>query len=326
MVNDVLAYVELKNNSVRKVSYEVLEVGNRLKESFGSKLYAALLGYGVESQAEDLKEYVDFVIVVDDERLKDFILHSYASALFSLVEKFRFSFILGPHTGYSRFLLPKVSCMLDWAIVADITGLEMKDGNLFFKKPLFGGRVISTSFLEGEKKAVVTVRPNSFPLAKKGSKGEVLKEEVVIKENPKIKFLRSEKKEEKKVALEEADFVICGGRGMRSPENFKILEEIAEIMGGRVGASRSVVDAKWRSYEEQIGKSGKTVSPLLYIACGISGAIHHTMGIDSSKTIVAINSDPNAPIFNIADYGIIDDLFEILPLLKEELKKAKEEI
>ncbi|MCX5798060.1 MAG: electron transfer flavoprotein subunit alpha/FixB family protein, partial [Proteobacteria bacterium] len=123
-----------------------------------------------------------------------------------------------------------------------------------------------------------------------------------------------------------ADFIICGGRGMKGPENFQILEEIADIMGGRVGASRAVVDSKWREYDDQVGKSGKTVSPKLYIGCGVSGALHHTMGMDTSKVIVAINKDPNAPIFQYADYGIVDDLFNILPFLKEELKRAKEEI
>jgi electron transfer flavoprotein alpha subunit len=130
----------------------------------------------------------------------------------------------------------------------------------------------------------------------------------------------------KKVDLQEADFIICGGRGMKGPEQFMVLEEIAHVMGGRVGASRAVVDSKWREYDDQVGKSGKTVSPKLYIGCGVSGALHHTMGMDTSKVIVAVNKDPNAPIFSYADYGIVDDLFNILPALKEELAKTKQEI
>jgi electron transfer flavoprotein alpha subunit len=130
----------------------------------------------------------------------------------------------------------------------------------------------------------------------------------------------------KKVDLQEADFIICGGRGMKGPENFQLLEDIAHIMEGRVGASRAVVDSKWREYDDQVGKSGKTVSPKLYIGCGISGALHHTMGMDTSKVIVAVNKDPNALIFSYADYGIVDDLFNILPALKEELAKSKQEI
>jgi electron transfer flavoprotein alpha subunit len=326
MEGDIFAYIELKDTSVRKVSYEVLSAGRKLRDTFSSKLFAVVIGFGVDPLKDELKKYADSVIVVDDEVFKEFTLDTYSSALYDLVQKFEPSVILGSHTGYSKFILPKVSGILDWAILADLTGFETEKERILFRKPLFGGRVISFVEVKDGKKMVLTFRPNSFSVSEPGLAGEVQAERVEVKKDERVRFLSSQKKEGKKADLQEADFIICGGRGMKSPENFKILEEIAEIMGGRVGASRSVVDAKWRDYEEQIGKSGKTVSPVLYIGCGVSGAIHHTMGIDTSKTIVAINSDPNAPIFSIADYGIVDDLFVILPILKEELKKAKEEV
>jgi len=153
----------------------------------------------------------------------------------------------------------------------------------------------------------------------------VIDERLEISMDSRINTNRIDKGGSKKVDLQEADFIICGGRGMKGPENFNILEEIAEILGGRVGASRAVVDSKWRDYEDQVGKSGKTVSPKLYIGCGVSGALHHTMGMDTSKVIVAVNKDPNALIFQYADYGIVDDLFNILPALKDGLKNLKQE-
>lgn len=321
----ILVFIELKDTYVRKVSYEALQAGKRIREAFSSKLYATLVGSSVAHHSEELKNHVDYLIVIEDENLKEFSPDAYAEVLHFLIQKFEISCVLGSHTGYGRFVLPKLAGMLDWPVLSDVTGLQIEDGKLILKKPIFGGRVLSYIGVEDKSPVVLSFRPNSFEKSEPDLSGEIIREKVEIKKDSRIRLLGSEKKEEKKVDLQEADFIICGGRGMKSPENFKILEEIAEIMGGRVGASRSVVDAKWRDYEEQIGKSGKTVSPLIYIGCGVSGAIHHTMGIDTSKIIVAINLDPNAPIFSIADYGIVDDLFTILPILKEELKKIKEE-
>jgi electron transfer flavoprotein alpha subunit len=173
---------------------------------------------------------------------------------------------------------------------------------------------------------LITFRPNSFSVEKLSLSGEIVEEKIDIFKDQKFNVLSVNKGGIEKVDLQEADFIICGGRGMKGPENFQVLEEIANIMGGRVGASRAVVDSKWREYDDQVGKSGKTVSPKLYIGCGVSGALHHTMGMDTSKIIVAVNKDPNAPIFNYADYGIVDDLFNVLPLLKQELAKSKQDI
>ncbi len=324
-MGDILVFVEHKDESVRKVSYEVLSAGKELKNFYSSRLYAAVIGCGVERISSELKKHADFILTVDEEELRDFVSENYAYVLSQLVQKYKISVVLGSHTGYGKPVLCTLAALLDWAILADLTGFEILGEKILFKKPFFGGRIVSHLSISGDTNAVLTFRPKSLKTGEGDFSGEIVRERIEIKKDERIRLLKSERKEGKKVDIQEADFIICGGRGMKSPENFRILEEIAEIMGGRVGASRSVVDAKWRDYDEQIGKSGKTVSPTIYIGCGVSGAIHHTMGIDTSKTIVAINIDPNAPIFSIADYGIVDDLFTILPLLKEELKKAKEQ-
>jgi electron transfer flavoprotein alpha subunit len=211
-------------------------------------------------------------------------------------------------------------------MLSDAVGIDFHENGVKIKKPLFGGKIISWITCKDGSRLFVTFRPNSFAVEKRELNGEIIEEQFDGVKDPKVNVIRTEKHVSKKVDLQEADFIICGGRGMKGPEHFQALEEIADIMGGRVGASRAVVDSKWREYEDQVGKSGKTVSPKLYIGCGVSGALHHTMGMDTSKVIVAVNKDPNAPIFHYADYGIVDDLFAILPFLKEELKKTKEEI
>ncbi|HPP06889.1 MAG TPA: electron transfer flavoprotein subunit alpha/FixB family protein, partial [Syntrophorhabdaceae bacterium] len=188
-----------------------------------------------------------------------------------------------------------------------------------------GGKIISWDSPKNTDKVGITFRPNSFSIEKGDKTGEIIEERLDAKTDKRMNLIDRTKGQSKKIDLQEADFIVCGGRGMKGPENFRILEEIADIIGARVGASRAVVDSKWRDYEDQIGKSGKTVSPKLYIGCGVSGALHHTMGMDTSKVVVAINKDPNALIFQYADYGIVDDLFNILPALKEELIAAKEE-
>lgn len=319
----ILSFLEVKNGSLRKVSYEILSVSRSLSEALGIPNFALVIADEPKKLKDSVDGHAENVILVgvkDGGSLRPDIL---AQAVRALHEKYSFSLVFGPHTLVGRYSLSKLSVFVNWAFVPDVIGINLDGEDLILKKPVFGGRLISSIKVKA-KEAVITFRPNSFAPSAGGLKTNFISENVEIRDGERIKLLAVKSKEERKVDLQEADFIICGGRGMKSPENFKILEEIAEIMGGRVGASRAVVDAKWRDYEDQIGKSGKTVSPVLYVGCGVSGAVHHTMGIDSSKVIVAINSDPKAPIFDIADYGIVDDLFAILPILKEELKKVKE--
>jgi len=326
MAKDIFVYVEYKDDSVRKVSLELLTKGKEIAEKNGSTLYAGIIGFQVQGVVEAVKGFADKVIVVDKESLKDYRNDTYVSVIEQMLKKYKPFMVFGGSTVTGKDLFPRLAARLNVHIVSDAVGIAFEGDRLKIKKPLYGGKVISwVSFKDGVP-PMVTFRPNSFSVEKRSSDGEVIEEAIDVAQDPRLAILAMDKESAKKVDLQEADFIICGGRGMKGPEHFQTLEEIADIMGGRVGASRAVVDSKWREYEDQVGKSGKSVSPKLYIGCGVSGALHHTMGMDTSKVIVAVNKDPNAPIFSYADYGIVDDLFTILPVLKEELKKTKQEI
>jgi electron transfer flavoprotein alpha subunit len=325
MSKDIIVFVEIKDGAVRKAAMELLTAGRNLAAKLDSKLYAAVLGSGVEAAAQEVKAFAETVIVVDNAALHDYRYDTYTNTLEWLVRKYEPAYIFGSATVMGKDLFPRLAARLDAAIVSDAVGMELTDGALRVRKPMYGGKILSWIAFASEGTAIVTFRPNSFTVEKGSADGKVVVEDAAVHQDERLTIVGVEKGGGKKVDLQEADFIICGGRGMKDSESFALLEEIADLMGGRVGASRAVVDSKWRDYDDQIGKSGKTVSPKLYIGCGISGALHHIMGMDTSKVIVAVNRDPNAIIFQYSDYGIVDDLFAFLPALKEELKKGKEE-
>jgi electron transfer flavoprotein alpha subunit len=309
MINNIAVFVELKDGAIRKASLEILTKAHELSPS----VYALVMGHEVKKIAEDLKSYADTIIVVDNPVLKDYRWDTFTDALHQVIEKY----IPG------KDLFPRLAARMKTAIIADAVGIALENEEIRIKKPLFGGRIISWAGCTGSP--LVTFRPNSFSIEKRSTSGGIVEEALSLTPDTRLTVLSTQKETTKKVDLQEADFIICGGRGMKGPEHFSLLEDIAVTMNGRVGASRAAVDNKWRDYDDQIGKSGKTVSPKIYIGCGVSGALHHTMGMDTSKTIIAINKDRTAPIFDTADYGIVDDLFVILPILGDELKKVKEE-
>jgi electron transfer flavoprotein alpha subunit len=326
MSNDIFVFIECKDGAVRKVSFELLSKAKEIAERTSSNLYAIIIGSDIGDKAEELKTYADKIIVVDKEILREYRSDTYTYVMEYLIKKYNPLMVFGASTATGKDLFPRLAARLDAPIVSDAIGIDFEGEDAKIKKPLFGGKIISWIAFRGGKIAFVTFRPNTFSIEKRALNGEIIQETTDVQKDTKVNVLGINKTDTKKIDLQEADFIICGGRGMKGPENFLALEEIADIMKGRAGASRAVVDAKWRDYDDQIGKSGKTVSPKLYIGCGISGALHHTMGMDTSKVIVAINKDPNAPIFEYADYGIVDDIFNILPILKEELKRTKEEL
>ena len=326
MPKDVFVFVELKEGTVRKVSLELLSKGKEIAGHFSSTLYAVLIGHNVKDIAATIQPFSDKVIVIDNENLADYRWDTYTGIFEGLLRKYSPFAVLGASTVTGKDLFPRLAARFNGAMVSDAVGIDFHDSGVKIKKPLFGGKVISWITCSEDSVIFITFRPNSFGVEKGSLNGEVVEEQFEVVKDPKMNIISAEKHVSEKVDLQEADFIICGGRGMKGPEHFQVLEEIAGIMGGRVGASRAVVDSKWREYDDQVGKSGKTVSPKLYIGCGISGALHHTMGMDTSKVIVAINKDPNAPIFHYADYGIVDDAFAVLPVLKEALKKTREEI
>ena len=325
MTGDVFVFVECKDSVPRKASLELLSVGRRVASQFSSGLFAVVVGSGVKDAAEMVSGYADTTLLVDNESLADYGWDTYGSVLEGVLKKYEPMFLFGTSSVTGKDLFPRIAVRLQAAMISDAVGLDLEGKGIKIKKPLFGGKVISWLAPKADSMVIVTFRPNSFTVGNAGEKGRIVEEHFTAETNRGIKPISFEKTGSKKVDLQEADFIICGGRGMKAAEHFAMLDEIADLMGGRTGASRTVVDSKWREYDDQIGKSGKTVSPKLYIGCGLSGALHHIMGMDTSRVIVAINKDPNAPIFQYADYGIVDDLFAVLPVLKDELKKTRED-
>ncbi len=326
MSKGVFAYVECKDNAARKSSFELLSKGKEIADNLSSKLYAILIGHKVKDIAESLKTFSDVIIVVDDELLKEYRWDTHTTVFEGLIKKYNPSIVIGPSTITGKDFFPRLAARFRSPLVSDAIGAHFDNGNIKISKPIFGGRVVSLIECKADSMILVTFRPNSFSVDHRSLAGEIIEEQVRVEQDQRLRTVSTEKNLSKKVDLQETDFIVCGGRGMKGTEEFRLLEEIAHLMGGRVGASRAVVDSKWRDYDDQIGKSGKTVSPKLYIGCGVSGALHHIMGMNTSKVIVAINKDPNAPIFKYADYGITEDLFTVLPALKEELKTIKKEV
>ncbi|GAB1476653.1 electron transfer flavoprotein subunit alpha/FixB family protein [Bacillota bacterium] len=325
MAKGIWIFIEHHNGLIRKVSLELINQAKIIAEKTGDPVTAVVLGRDVSAVAEAAGTYgPDNVILVDDEKLEKYTTGAYTSVLNKLAKEKEPAAILLGNTAIGKDLAPRLAHRLGVGMASDCTGMEFDEKDfLKFKRPIYGGKAFCELTLTA-KPVVATIRPNTFPSGAPDAslKPAVEKADAVIDADD----LRAIVKEVVLAAslrpeLIEADIIISGGRGMKGPENFAILEECADTIGAAVGASRAAVDAGWREQKFQVGQTGKTVSPTLYIACGISGAIQHLAGMGSSKVIVAINKDPDANIFTLADYGIVGDLFEIVPLLAEEFKK-----
>jgi len=325
MAKGIWVIVEQRNLEIRKVSLELLSQGRILANQMSEPLVAVILGKGVAGLAGTISGYgADKVIVVDDEKVADYTTGSYTSVLNQLIRKGEPQAVLIGNTAIGKDLAPRLAHRLGVGMVSDCTGMEYDETTfLAFKRPIYGGKAFAHAAVN-VRPVLATIRPNSFPMAvpDPSRQGEVVSETATIE----AADLQAIVKEiviaaSKRPELTEADIIISGGRGMKGPENYHILEECADVIGAAVGASRAAVDAGWIEQKFQVGQTGKTVSPTLYIACGISGAIQHLAGMGSSKVIIAINKDSEANIFNLADYGIVGDLFEIIPLLTAEFKK-----
>jgi electron transfer flavoprotein alpha subunit len=323
---NVWIITELREQDIKKVSFELASKAKEIADSLQEKVGAVLIGEKVQNHCDELTSYgVDIIYVCEHEHLGVYDTNTYTSILTGLILKYKPNIVLFPATHMGRDLAPRVAATLEVGLTADCTGLSIKDGLLLQTRPAFGGNIMADIISPTTRPQMATIRPNVMKIKRQdaASKAEVISETIQIdKKIQKVKIkeiVRTTKSTGK--SLDEADIIVSGGRGMGSAENFKLLEDLAQTLNGIVGASRSAVDAGWRPRTDQVGQSGKTVSPKIYIACGISGKIQHQVGMKSSDTIIAINKDPNAPIFDIADCGIVGDLFEILPLLNEELKK-----
>ena len=323
-------FAEQRGGELKKVSFELLTVGRNLADRAGEELGALLLGSGVEMLAPELAKYgADRVFLADSEDLKDFLTEPYTSVICDAVKAHDPSILLFSATTMGRDLSPRVAARLGTGLATDCTGLDINDaGLLSIKRPMFAGKIFANVVFNDAKPQIASVRPNIMPAQESPKAGEVVKLEVQIDPSRvRTRLAEIKKATGARVDLTEAKIIVSGGRGMKGPENFSILEKLVATLGSEatVGASRSAVDAGWRPHTDQVGQTGKTVTPDLYMACGISGAVQHLAGMSSSKYIVAINKDPDAPIFQKADYGIVEDLFKIVPLITEELEKAGKE-
>ncbi|MFI8575051.1 electron transfer flavoprotein subunit alpha/FixB family protein [Rossellomorea aquimaris] len=322
MARKVLVLGEVRDGSLRNVSFEAIAAGKTVSE--GGEVVAVLIGKSVSALGNEMIQYgADKVVVVEDDKLEQYTPDGYSQAVLSVIDQEKPEGIIFGHTALGKDLSPKVASKLSTGLISDATDLEEAGGNLVFTRPIYSGKAFEKKIVTGGV-IFATIRPNNIePLAKDESRtGEVSSLSVDIKD---LRTIIKEvvRKASEGVDLSEAKVIIAGGRGVKSEDGFNPLQELADVLGGAVGASRGACDADYCDYSLQIGQTGKVVTPDLYIACGISGAIQHLAGMSNSKVIVAINKDPEANIFNVADYGIVGDLFEVVPMLTEEFKKLK---
>ncbi len=331
MSKDLWVYIETnRDGSAKPVGLELLNPGQRLAKVQGGALVAVIIGNNIESAIKDATKYgAEKIIAVDDKIYEQYTTDAYVDTLVALLKKYEPTTMFVGATGNGRDMAPRVSCRLGTGLTADCTALDIdeEDGKMAWTRPAFGGNLMATIKCPDSIPQIGTVRPGVFKKleADESRTAEVINEKVDIdpaKIRTKVVELIKEAATEI-VNLEGADVIVSGGRGLGDPSKFELIKELADLLGGEVGASRAAVDAGWIAHSHQVGQTGKTVSPKLYIACGISGAIQHMAGMSGSRTIVAINKDADAPIFNIADYGIVGDLNTIVPMLINEIKKQK---
>ena len=326
---NIWVFIETECGKPKNVGYELLNVARPLADQKGCPLIAVVIGKDIENVAKDAICYgADSAIIVDGPEYEHYTTDAFTKAMVTLVEKHRPETLMIGATNNGRDMGPRVSCRLKTGLTADCTEIDIdeKTGNIAWTRPTFGGNLMATIMCPDNRPQMGTVRPGVF---KKGAydqsrTGEIIREDIhVSPEEIRTTLVERVNEITEAVNLEEAEVIVAGGRGVGSAENFKLLEELADVLDGTLGCSRAVVDAGWMPYAHQVGQSGKTVAPKLYFAIGISGAIQHLTGIAGSDTVIAVNKDPDAPIFGVADYGIVGNLTEIVPALTASFKARK---
>ena len=323
MANKVLAVLEQREGIIKRSSFEAASTAVKLAKDLNTSAEAVVVGDAISNLNEVAKYGIQKVIHLKNSELLNYSSSGYTEAVTNLAVEGNYDILILSNTALGKDLAPRLSVKLDAACVVDCVKLNLSGNDIILTRPAYAGKALIDVKLLSNKK-VITIRPNVFKALIVENSTPV---EILVKELSGVNLksrVTSFKKSEGKLDVAEADIIVSGGRGMKGPENFHLIEELAEVLGAAVGASRAVVDAGWRTHNEQVGQTGKTVSPTLYVACGISGAIQHLAGMSSSKYIVAVNKDKDAPIFNVADYGITGDLFEIIPALTKEIKKVKQ--
>jgi electron transfer flavoprotein alpha subunit len=325
MPQGVWIIAEQRDGELRKVTYELVSEGRRLADALNQELTAVLIGSNIKDKAAELGHYgADKVLVCDDTRLEQYTTDAYTAVISELVKAGDPSVLLLGASFDGKDLSARLSARLDVGMAQDCTEFSIEDGNLIAVRPIYAGKAYARLTFENSSPQMATARPNIMRVNEPdiSRSAEITDASFSLDDSVlKTKIVETLKDDSGKIDLTEADKIVSGGRGMKGPDEFGILEELANLIGGTVGASRAAVDAGWKTEKDQVGQTGKVVSPNLYIACGISGAIQHLAGMSTSKVIVAINKDEEAPIFQKADYGIVGDLFDVVPALTEEIKK-----
>lgn len=333
----VYVFAQQVDNCINSIAFELIGKGKDLADDLGTEVTAVLVGSGVKGLADELAEYgADKVIVVDDPELKEYRTEPYAHALASVIQKYKPEIFLVGATAIGRDLGPRVSARIHTGLTADCTqldigdfpinpvpGKEQKHNQLLMTRPAFGGNTIATIACPDFRPQMATVRPGVMQKKERKAGVKANVEEFnpgFTPDNKYVEILEVVKAVSDTVDIMDAKILVSGGRGMGSPENFKMLEDLAEVLGGTVSCSRAVVDAGWKPKDLQVGQTGKTVRPNVYFAVGISGAIQHLAGMEESDIIIAINKDDTAPIFDVADFGLVGDLNKIVPALTEKLR------
>jgi len=321
----VWVFAEQRGSKLKSIAYELLSKGRELADTLETELCAVCFGHGIDEVNELITCGADKVYLVDEPALADNQEDLYTWELVELIQQHKPEIVLAGATSLGRSFIPRVAAILETGLTADCTGLEIDlDKRLLLQtRPTFGGNVMATIICQAKRPQMSTVRPRVFKKHKpaKERKGQIIKVdfngESVTSRTRLLDFVEDLTE---RVKLDEADIIVSGGRGLGKLDNFQLLEELAKVMGAALGSSRPPVDEGWIPYSHQVGQTGKTGCPKLYIACGISGSVQHMAGMQTSETIVAINDDPDAPIFEIATYGIVGDLFKVVPMLIEKLK------
>ena len=321
MSQNIFVIVEQSDDGFRKVTFEALSIGREIADKIESSLTAVVLGSGVNNMATVLGEYgADRILIADDPVLAEYLTDAYANLLADIINKENPAVLILGASTQGKDLAARLAARLNAPLAMDCVAIRVENGQILATRPMYGGKILADIALNGVPQ-MIAVRPNAMAIKKSQGTGSVETIDVAPGKTD-LRFIKKILDAEGKVELSEADVVVAGGRGMNGSD-FSKIEALAQTLGGAVGASRTVVDEGWRPHSDQVGQTGKVVSPNLYIACGISGAIQHLAGMLFSKVIVAINKDPEAPIFLKSDYGIVGDLFDILPCITEEVKKLK---
>lgn len=324
----VWVFAEQHKGSVATVALELLGEGRKLADKKKTKLSAIFIGHGIKDKAKELIAYgADIVYIADDPGLKDFNDDSYAAILMTLAKQHKPEIILAGATAIGRSFFPKVASALHTGLTADCTVLDIdtESGHLHQTRPAFGGNIMATIVSPNHRPQMATVRHKVMkPAPRNDSRtGDIVEVRYTHSGDLRTRVIKTIEELSETVNICEADIIVAGGRGLGGAKNFQMIEDLAKALGGAVAATRGAVDEGWIPYSHQVGQTGKTVCPKLYIACGISGAIQHVAGMQSSEVIVAINKDPDAPIFNVATYGIVGDVHEVVPILIKKIRELR---